>query len=39
MNEDGNGGEIKLEVGDKGYIEATNGNITYILDTKKENNL
>ena len=27
------------QVGDNGYIEAPNGNITYILDTKKENNL
>ncbi|WMI64196.1 alanine--tRNA ligase [Aestuariibaculum sp. YM273] len=27
------------QVGDKGYIEAANGNVTYILDTKKENNV
>lgn len=27
------------QVGDKGYIEATNGDVTYILDTKKENNV
>ena len=27
------------QVGDKGYLEATNGDIYYILDTKKENNL
>ncbi|WP_159021661.1 alanine--tRNA ligase [Formosa sp. L2A11] len=27
------------QVGDKGYIESPNGNITYILDTKKENNV
>lgn len=26
------------QVGDKGYLEATNGDVTYILDTKKENN-
>lgn len=27
------------QVGDKGYIEAVNGDVTYILDTKKENNV
>ena len=27
------------QVGDKGYIELDNGNVIYILDTKKENNL
>jgi len=27
------------QVGDKGYLEASNGNIHYILNTKKENNL
>ena len=27
------------QVGDKGYLEAPNGNVIYILDTKKENNL
>ena len=27
------------QVGDKGYLEANNGNVVYILDTKKENNL
>ncbi|MGF1554631.1 alanine--tRNA ligase [Paucihalobacter sp.] len=27
------------QVGDKGYIEAMNGDVTYILDTKKENNV
>ncbi|MDR6301848.1 alanine--tRNA ligase [Mesonia maritima] len=27
------------QVGDKGYLESTNGNVTYIIDTKKENNL
>jgi alanyl-tRNA synthetase len=26
------------QVGDKGYLEAPNGDVTYILDTKKENN-
>ncbi|MDT0606821.1 alanine--tRNA ligase [Croceitalea rosinachiae] len=26
------------QVGDKGYLEATNGDVTYITDTKKENN-
>ncbi|NKI31781.1 alanine--tRNA ligase [Croceivirga thetidis] len=26
------------QVGDKGYLEASNGDITYIIDTKKENN-
>ncbi|MFD2552546.1 alanine--tRNA ligase [Bizionia sediminis] len=27
------------QVGDKGYLEDANGNIIYILDTKKENNV
>lgn len=27
------------QVGDKGYLEAVNGDVTYILDTKKENNV
>ncbi|MEW7290326.1 alanine--tRNA ligase [Aquimarina sp. 2304DJ70-9] len=27
------------QVGDKGYLEATNGDVVYIVDTKKENNL
>lgn len=27
------------QVGDKGYLEAANGDVMYILDTKKENNL
>ncbi|NLP58529.1 alanine--tRNA ligase [Lutibacter sp. B1] len=27
------------QVGDKGYIEAPNGNVIYIVNTKKENNL
>lgn len=27
------------QVGDKGYIESTNGDVTYIIDTKKENNV
>jgi len=27
------------QVGDKGYIEVGNGNVIYIIDTKKENNL
>ncbi|MHA7058745.1 alanine--tRNA ligase [Aquimarina sp. M1] len=27
------------QVGDKGYLEASNGDVYYILDTKKENNL
>lgn len=27
------------QVGDKGYLEAPNGEVVYILDTKKENNL
>ncbi|MCM4167031.1 Alanine--tRNA ligase [Arenibacter antarcticus] len=26
------------QVGDKGYLEAANGNVYYILDTKRENN-
>lgn len=26
------------QVGDKGYLEAPNGDVTYIVDTKKENN-
>ena len=26
------------QVGDKGYLEAPNGDVTYILDTKRENN-
>jgi alanyl-tRNA synthetase len=26
------------QVGDKGYLEAANGNLTYIIDTKRENN-
>jgi len=26
------------QVGDKGYLEASNGNVIYITDTKKENN-
>ena len=26
------------QVGDKGYLEAPNGDITYVIDTKKENN-
>ncbi len=26
------------QVGDKGYLESSNGNVTYIVDTKKENN-
>ncbi|SHJ03684.1 alanyl-tRNA synthetase [Mesonia phycicola] len=26
------------QVGDKGYLESANGNVTYIIDTKKENN-
>ncbi len=26
------------QVGDKGYLEAANGDVTYIVDTKKENN-
>ena len=26
------------QVGDKGYLEASNGDITYIIDTKRENN-
>jgi alanyl-tRNA synthetase len=27
------------QVGDKGYLEVSNGNVVYIVDTKKENNL
>jgi len=27
------------QVGDKGYLESSNGDITYILNTRKENNL
>jgi alanyl-tRNA synthetase len=27
------------QVGDKGYLEENNGNVIYIVDTKKENNL
>ena len=27
------------QVGDKGYLEAPNGNVTYIYDTKRENNI
>jgi alanyl-tRNA synthetase len=27
------------QVGEKGYLEATNGDVNYIIDTKKENNL
>ncbi len=27
------------QVGDKGYLETSNGNVIYIVDTKKENNL
>jgi alanyl-tRNA synthetase len=27
------------QVGDKGYIEAPNGDVLYVLDTKKENNV
>ena len=27
------------QVGDKGYLESSNGNLVYIIDTKKENNL
>ncbi len=27
------------QVGDKGYLEASNGDVVYIIDTKKENNL
>ena len=26
------------QVGDKGYLEASNGDVTYIIDTKRENN-
>ena len=27
------------QVGDKGYLEASNGDTIYVLDTRKENNL
>ncbi|WGD33671.1 alanine--tRNA ligase [Olleya sp. YS] len=27
------------QVGDKGYIQAANGDVSYIIDTKKENNI
>ena len=27
------------QVGDKGYLEASNGEVVYVVDTKKENNL
>ena len=27
------------QVGDKGYLEAANGDVVYIVDTKKENNV
>ena len=27
------------QVGDKGYLESPNGDVCYILNTKKENNL
>ena len=27
------------QVGDKGYLEDTRGDVVYILDTKKENNV
>lgn len=27
------------QVGDKGYLESANGDVTYVVDTKKENNL
>jgi len=27
------------QIGDKGYIESINGDITYVLDTKRENNI
>ena len=27
------------QVGDKGYVESANGDVTYVIDTKKENNL
>ena len=27
------------QVGDKGYLESANGNVVYVLDTKKENNI
>src|SRR5690606_153921 len=31
-------GEGGGQVGDKGYLEAPNGEVTYIVDTKRENN-
>ncbi|MTH16421.1 alanine--tRNA ligase [Flavobacterium sp. LC2016-01] len=31
-------GESGGQTGDKGYLESQNGDITYIIDTKKENN-
>ena len=27
------------QVGDKGYLESANGDVIYVLDTKKENNI
>ena len=27
------------QVGDKGYLESPNGDVTYIIDTKRENNV